>query len=279
VLEETARLSKNNMLHIFKKIFKSFLEFAAAALSSLRGMSFPSKYDWRMKFEMLLGSYEKETAVLCRKIIKPGMNIIDAGGHIGYYSVLFSKLTGPKGRIFVFEPEPVNLKLLLKNTERYTNIKIIPMAVSNQIGSVEFYRGDGYTACHGLSRASFRPEKIQVEATTLDSFAAKIGSPKIDLVKFDIEGAEPLALQGMGQLIKNNPSIMLIVEFCPENLYIAKAKPEEFLDQLKSKGFEIFLIRDNGRLETIKNNGEFLKNIPTIFGKRKENFVNLFCRK
>lgn len=226
---------------------------------------------------MLFGFYEKETVALCEKMIKPGMNIIDAGAHIGYYSIIFSKLAGPRGIIFVFEPEPVNLKLLLKNTGKYANIKVIPMAVSNQTGSVEFYRGDGYTGCHGLSPASFRPEKIKVEATTLDSFTDEIGSPRIDLVKIDIEGAEPLAFQGMGQLIQNNPAIMLILEFCPENLHLAKAEPKEFLDQLKSAGFNIFLITDNGQLESIKDNNEFLKNIGMIL--KKDNFVNLFCRK
>src|SRR5688572_13621160 len=75
---------------------------------------------------------EAETR-LFRELIRPGMVVVDVGANIGYFSLLASTLVGPTGRVYAFEPDPVNCALLRKNVRlnRVTNIEVIESALSD----------------------------------------------------------------------------------------------------------------------------------------------------
>ena len=60
-------------------------------------------------------SYEEEEINFLKTKILPGMTVIDIGVNIGYHTLLFSKWVKPHGKIFAFEPDPTNFKLLKKN--------------------------------------------------------------------------------------------------------------------------------------------------------------------
>ena len=45
------------------------------------------------------------------------MVVMDIGGHVGYYSMLAARKTGPTGRVYTFEPDLANFKLLSKLKE------------------------------------------------------------------------------------------------------------------------------------------------------------------
>ena len=76
-----------------------------------------------------------------REILKPGMVVLDIGANIGYHTLISSKLVGNTGKIYSFEPEPHNFKLLLKNIEinEFKNIIPINKALSNNIGSTKLF--------------------------------------------------------------------------------------------------------------------------------------------
>jgi len=266
---------------IAKKIVKFFLELSANILSKFKRIYFPHLYNWKMKLEFLFYHYEKDTVALCKKVIKPGMNIIDVGAHIGYYSILFSNLIGKNGTVYAFEPEPKHFEFLKKNVQGYSNTKIILKAVSNKSSIVEFYVSKGKTGCDSLFPADFREEKIRVNTITLDSFISEIGFPEINLVKIDIEGAEPYAIAGMKKLLNLNKDLMLIIEFCPKNLILASTEPIEFLKDLHQLGFNIYLVREKGEIELLKQNDIF-QEISLIKQQKyypKYYLVNLFCKK
>ena len=68
------------------------------------------------------GVYNDFDTKVVKEHIKLGDKVIDVGAHIGYFSLLFSKLVGEKGNVYSFEPEPKNIKLLIKNIA-VTNIQ------------------------------------------------------------------------------------------------------------------------------------------------------------
>jgi len=233
--------------------------------------------------EMLFQYYERGTVSLCKKIIKPGMTVIDVGAHIGYYSILFSKLVGKEGRVFAFEPEPVNLEILKRNVRRFKNIKIIPKAISNKVGVVEFFRSKDKTGCHSLLSADFRRDKIKVESVTLDYFISELQFPKIDLIKMDIEGGEPYAVLGMKILLQSNKDIMLISEFNMENLSLSGV-PDKFLENFYHLGFKVFMIKDEGQIEIVRPEGfkkikELIREREKRFGDSEKSYINIFCKR
>ena len=71
-------------------------------------------------------SYEPFETSLLSAEVRPGMTIVDVGANIGYYTLLFSKLTGESGHVYAFEPEPENFALLQQNLARNnrTNVKV-----------------------------------------------------------------------------------------------------------------------------------------------------------
>src|SRR5689334_12301296 len=45
----------------------------------------------------VFGCYEPEQTALVESVVRPGDVVVDLGAHIGYYTLLFSKLVGDQG--------------------------------------------------------------------------------------------------------------------------------------------------------------------------------------
>ncbi|NWG32605.1 MAG: FkbM family methyltransferase [Rhodocyclaceae bacterium] len=89
-------------------------------------------------------------------------------------------------------------------------------------------------------------EVLEVEATAIDEyFGAEY--TKIDIIKIDAEGSEPLIFDGMKKTINSNPDVAIICEFSPP-LISGSRDPGKFLNELKDYGFIIRVIDENSRL-------------------------------
>lgn len=198
--------------------------------------------------DMTQGTWEPGVVSLFETMLAPGMAVVDVGAHIGYFSLLAAKQVEPLGRVFAFEPAPGNYDLLVRNIRLngYRNIIPVQKAVSNREGKSPLFLHPGAVA-HTLFANTFgKPDStIEVETITLDRFFAVEGWPTVHLVKLDIEGAEPAALEGMAELLIRNPRIWLIVEFIPHILARAGTPPRRFVARLGELGFRIRLIRDD----------------------------------
>ncbi|MEK9184573.1 MAG: FkbM family methyltransferase [Patescibacteria group bacterium] len=192
---------------------KRLIELIVNFYAKLNNFSFPNKFTWKWKLEMLFHNYEKETTELFKKIIKPGMTVIDIGAHIGYFTRLFSKLVGEKGKVFAFEADPINFSFLKRNTFHLTNTIIINKAVSEQNGEISFYHIPDSTGCHSVIKPNRPAEKITIPAVTVDSIITEYNLIKIDVIKMDIEGGELLALAGMQNLLNKSSGITIITEY------------------------------------------------------------------
>ena len=228
---------------------------------------------------MAIDQYEEGTTRLFQSLVKPGMVVIDVGAHVGYYSLLAAKHVGPTGKVYAFEPEPRNHKLLLSNIERngYTNIVPINKGVSNRVGSTTLF----LTALDNGRHSAYRhrsPERgsVSVEATTIDDFLDAQGWPKVDLVKVDVEGAEMDVLQGMDRLFHESPDLKLIVEYNPTYLQDASADPLEFLGNLSARDFKInCIVEKDGPVELPEEERALL--VDKLL--KSEGAVNLYCTK
>ena len=214
---------------------KQILNHIATTWAQLVKFSFPSKYTWRWKIEMLAGQYEKDTTDLFKKIIRPGMTVLDIGGHIGYFTRLFSRLTGPTGRVVAFEPDPSNFALLKKNTAHLPNVTLVNSAVADKKGIVDFYQIEDSTGCHTTIPTKAPAKKFSVDAVIIDDFSMGFYP---DVIKMDIEGGEPRALLGMEKILASEHPLSIVMELNPEALERSGATPEGVITSLRQKGFE-----------------------------------------
>src|SRR5581483_6687480 len=70
----------------------------------------------------------------------------------------------------------------------------------------------------------------------------------VDVLKVDVEGAEPLVLRGASAILARSPVLAAIVEFRDEP-HVGGESPAEVLAFYESLGFELCLLRRNGELE------------------------------
>ena len=192
------------------------------------------------------GHYEPFVADIAKKYLKEGDIVFDIGANIGYFTLLFARLVGKKGKVYAFEPNSENMRLLKKNAEAngYTNIVFVEKAVSNKNEKMKFYLSNDSSTRHSLHENEYcRSSFIEVEAVALnDYFDAK---QKVHFIKLDVEGAEFDALQGMSRLLQENEKITLVTEFTPDFLKNLNINPKDFINFLQENNFTLFNVNEN----------------------------------
>ena len=186
------------------------------------------------------------------------------------------------GKVIAFEPDEENFSLLQKNIARNgcTNIATVKKGLSDKEGTAQFYLNEKNLCSHTMvPRKGDRV--VEIETTTLDKYfegarvdpvrnRARAGNEKsvsdsaapamlrnvdngrtesspatsngVNVIKIDVEGAEPLALLGMQQTIACSPKLALLTEFFPEALHRGGFDPKKYLDDLVGLGFTLYRI-------------------------------------
>jgi hypothetical protein len=117
--------------------------------------------------------------------------------------------------------------------------------------------------------------EVDIPATSVDDFADVAGITSVDVIKMDVEGAEPMAIEGMMRLLGRSPAVTLIMEFAPGIIRAGGNDPAEFLHQLASIRFSIRVIEDGFTEECFET--------PSLRATMQEierrGAVNLVCSK
>jgi len=137
------------------------------------------------------GVYEPFETELVKKEIKKGDVVLDLGANIGYYTLIFGKLVGKRGKVFAFEPDPTNFSLLKKNVEMngYKNVELVQKAVSNKTGKIKLYLCEDNKGDHRIYNSHDGRQSIEIEAIRLDDYFKNYNGA-VDFIKMDIQGAE-----------------------------------------------------------------------------------------
>jgi FkbM family methyltransferase len=214
-----------------------------------------------------------ETAV-CQQELRPGMQVVDVGANIGYFTLLFARLVGPTGHVYAFEPEPRNFDLLQRNIARngYGNITAVPKAVSRAAGTQRLYKNPDNLGDHRLAFAAAGRDWVDVPVITLDDFFPS--AARVDYIKMDIQGAEYGALDGARGLIARSGSLCLITELWPGGMRAFGDDPEQYLGMLTEMGFRLSLIGSGAQRLVPLDGTAALHDLV-----QRDQEVNLFCRK
>jgi FkbM family methyltransferase len=156
-----------------------------------------------------VGTYEVQRVQAFAAALFPGATVYDIGANVGIYTLLASRLSGPKGMVYAFEPLPRNVKFLRRHValNHLQNCTVIESAVGNCVGSRRFSAENWEASMAHLAADG----EMVVPMTTLDTCI--YGEHRLrrpDVLKIDVEGAELEVLEGAHRAITEfHPKIFL----------------------------------------------------------------------
>jgi FkbM family methyltransferase len=167
--------------------------------------------------------------------------IFDIGSRDGYQSVEFRNWF-PNSKIVAFEANPYLIDSCKSVTKDY-NIEIIPNAVSDTNGKVDFYACTNIVGCSSLLEVNtnhprsseWQQQKITVDAIRIDNWCKNNSINKIDLLWIDVQGAEKMVLNGIGDFLNDVKAICTEVEI--SHMYNGSILKNELDEFLLDKGF------------------------------------------
>lgn len=194
-----------------------------------------------------LEKYEPYETQLILRQAKSGDVVVDVGANIGYYTVLLADKVGRNGKVYTFEPDKINFKILIKNIEanNLKNVVAVNVAVGGKNGKDFLYKSRENFGDHKLktppARGSGTPpleEREIIKVIKLDDYLKDL---KIDLMKIDTQGWEPEVVEGAKKIIeRDKPTIFF--EYSPASYDQAKLDGKEMMDFLRKIYLKIWWI-------------------------------------
>lgn len=235
------------------------------------------KFDTTISERLVLSKkWEDYETRLFKKAISKGDVVLDIGAHIGYYTLIASKLVGKDGLIFAFEPDYKNFKLLKKNVKKNnrTNVLLVNKAVTDRKGKIKLYLNKQNTGDHRIYDSKDGRERVTVGTIRLDEFFKKF-KKEVNLIKMDIQGAEYKTLKGGLNLLRNNPNIKIFTEFWPMGLRLNQDSAIKFLNLLTRFKFKLYQINEKSKKLTLTSADYLLNQYPA----NNADYTNLYCVK
>jgi FkbM family methyltransferase len=201
------------------------------------------------------GGYERYTKELICASLAPGTTVIDGGSHIGYFAQLAARYEPGLAKLIAFEPDPYNFAALRFNVARLDrhNVQARHSALADRTGAATFHVSSG-TISSSLFRRPQRQaaapttwREVRVGVSTVDVELGELREPLKVVAKLDLEGAEPLALQGMQRTLETASSATLVVEVNPPALGDGGSSPPELVELIHGLGLSAEYIDESAK--------------------------------
>lgn len=191
------------------------------------------------------GAIEPAVRAALRRHLRPGDVAVDAGANIGMHSMTMARAVGPEGRMIAFEPLPhlaaaISRSLTLNGLSGRS--EVVQAALADGAGEVVIHAAahSPISSIFALDGAEATP--LTVPRTSLDAHVPPGG--RVNLVKMDIEGAEPLAWAGMARVVAENPQLVIALEWSASHFARSGHSPTALMASIQAAGFSPWLLRD-----------------------------------
>jgi len=181
--------------------------------------------------------------------------VIDIGANVGSFSMKFARKCSDNNQkffIYAFEPNKVIFNLLKNNLSLNKDISNNIMLSQQPIGDTnkevnfinQIKNSGGSKVYKNTKDLESNIDTVKLQQISLDYFVEVNGIEHVDIIKIDVEGYEPIVLDGCINTLKKFKPI-LYIEITPSWF---KEIGRSFLDifnSLKSLGYEVFLDDEN----------------------------------
>jgi FkbM family methyltransferase len=187
------------------------------------------------------------TSFLLSRLTKGG-TFLDVGSNTGWFALRAAARYRElgEGTVHAFEPQPVMADLITRSIRENGLDQILNLhrlALGNEQQTV-WMASPAYNS--GGSTVRFREvnDSFAVQMETMDSLGLPITT--IDVMKVDIEGAEPLFVEGATQFLKQHRPL-IYSELHPKKLqWVSKRSREDYLNQVEALGYRTLSLNRDG---------------------------------
>jgi FkbM family methyltransferase len=184
---------------------------------------------------------------LTRDIAEP--IIFDVGAHRGYITAKFRSLI-PSCTIHAFEPFPESFERLAERSQSDPRVSCHRFGLADHNGEIalnanasaatnsilETDTAAGETWGSGLLDTQ---TTVRVEVKTLDSVVESLGVSRIDILKLDVQGAEPLVMAGAAELCRAGRIGCIYTEVITQPTYKGQKRFDHALAEFYDRGFDL----------------------------------------
>jgi FkbM family methyltransferase len=193
--------------------------------------------------------WEPFESEIIASLLRQGAIFYDIGANIGWYSVLASLCVGESGKVFSFEPDPENYRLLCINIKNNNleNVTTTRAAISDKSGAGTLYRSIENAGDHRLdSETPDRSVQDQVRVLSLHDVIEQ-GARIPDIIKLDTQGSEAKILCNISELYRISPELIIICEFWPFGLRNCGSNYKDLLDSFSRLSLAAYVIDEATR--------------------------------
>lgn len=127
--------------------------------------------------------------------------VFDVGANCGSSSLLFAR-RHPGAVVHAFEPGSEQLSYLERNATDRPSIRVHPFGFHAVDQTVPLYLGDGHTGYASIAKREVNLDLSEVvELRAAGPWAVAQGIERIDVLKLDVEGCEPIVLSSLRRFI------------------------------------------------------------------------------
>ncbi len=222
---------------------------------------------------IITGTYEIPLTDYFLREVGSDSHCIDVGANFGFFTCLMARLC-PRGRVFAVEADKHVYELCRDNIaiNGFESFGTAVHAAANDSGdAITLHRRNGRSGNTSIISANkdftdrmgeAPSEPFTVDGLRLDDLLPKLDG-RVDFMKIDVEGCEPLAFRGAKELIASNRQLKIVMEWSPGQIRSAGFDVRGFLDELTDQGLKIYKI---GAISTERISKESLLNIDYLAG-------------
>lgn len=172
-------------------------------MKQVHGWNYPDADDFMWREMKPDGSYQAGHLRLAMNFVTDFSCAIDGGAHVGTWSRLMSQAFE---QVIAIEPSPDTFEALAANMAAFNchNVDLRPVAVGAKVGRVSM-QIEGRAAEANNTGGRFVRDGGTIPVERIDDWHL----PSLGFMKLDIEGSEPLAIEGARKTIARCKPIIL----------------------------------------------------------------------
>jgi FkbM family methyltransferase len=189
--------------------------------------------------QIFMGCFARNMTKWARALLAAGGTFLDVGAHAGYFTLLASNRVGAAGRVFAVEPNPRTFATLARHLtgNAVSNVQAMMCGLADTPGVLALHMPPSDLDFNAtiLPRAGWT--RTEVPVRTLDECVRDWNIDRIDLMKIDVEGAEPLVLAGGAQALSRGVVCHAMIEINGPRLTEGGHGPAAVGETLERCGF------------------------------------------